>query len=290
MSRGMQIIRSVGELQAWADGVRRNGGRITFVPTMGYLHEGHAELMRAARRSGGELVVSIFVNPTQFGPNEDLDRYPRSPERDQALCEAEGASVLFLPEASEMYPAGAQTWVEVTGLSRDHSGADRPGHFRGVTTIVTKLFLAAKPHAAFFGEKDYQQLAVIRQMARDLNFDVEVVGVPTVREADGLALSSRNKYLSPEERRRALALSRGLEAARRAAEGGERDVGRLTGLVEDELRRVDADIDYVHLVDAATLERIGTLDGRAVILVAARIGNTRLIDNMTLPAPVRERA
>lgn len=283
----MEILRTIADMQAWAARERLAGRTIAFVPTMGYLHEGHASLMRIGRARCDRLVVSIFVNPTQFGPNEDLSKYPRDFERDHALCRAEGADAIFYPEAAEMYPPGAQTWVEVTELSREHCGASRPGHFRGVTTVVTKLFLAVAPHVAVFGEKDYQQLAVIRQMTRDLNFGVEIVGGPTVREADGLALSSRNKYLSPDERARALALSEGLRDAQAALSAGERSGAALRALVERKLHAVDAVLDYVHLVDPVTLRSVDVVEDRAVLLIAAKIGATRLIDNATLVATTR---
>ena len=281
----MEIIRTIAAMQAWADRERLAGRTIGFVPTMGYLHEGHASLMRIARAKTQRTVVSIFVNPTQFGPHEDLSKYPRDFARDQALCKAQGVDAIFYPEVAEMYPAGSQTWVEVTELQKDHCGASRPGHFRGVATVVTKLFLAVKPHVAVFGEKDYQQLAVIRQLVRDLNFDIAIIGGTTVREADGLALSSRNKYLSPEERTRALAISQALRDAQAALTRGESSAAALRALVEQRLRAVEATLDYIHLVDADTLVNVDTVTGRAVLLIAARIGATRLIDNATLVAP-----
>lgn len=281
----MEIIRTIRDMQAWAERERLAGRKIAFVPTMGFLHEGHGSLMQIGRRHADRLVVSIFVNPTQFGPNEDLSKYPRDFERDHALCRAEGVDAIFYPEAAEMYPPGSQTWVEVTDLTQEHCGASRPGHFRGVTTVVTKLFLAVKPHVAVFGEKDYQQLAAIRQMVRDLNFDLEIVGGPTVREADGLAKSSRNKYLAPDERTRALALSQGLREAQAALTAGERSGAHLRTLVEGRLASVDAVLDYVHLVDPVTLRKVDVVADRAVMLIAAKIGATRLIDNATLVAP-----
>ena len=286
----MKIIRTIRDMQDYADGIRRQGETLGFVPTMGFLHEGHATLMREGKKHAQRVVVSIFVNPTQFGPNEDLAKYPRDFEGDSALCEREGVDAIFAPEAIEMYPAGAQTWVDVTELSQNHCGASRPGHFRGVATVVTKLFLAVKPHVALFGEKDYQQLAVIRQLVRDLNFDLKIVGVPTVRETDGLALSSRNKYLSADERRRALAISRGMRAAAAALQKGEHSVTALKTLVTAPLREAHAEIDYVNFVDADTLKAVDVIDDRAIILIAARFGTTRLIDNATIVAPARRRA
>jgi pantoate--beta-alanine ligase len=280
----MQIIRTINEMQRYADELRRKGETLAFVPTMGFLHEGHATLMREGKKLADRVVVSIFVNPTQFGPNEDFEKYPRDFERDRAICEREGVAAIFTPEAAEMYPAGAQTWVDVTEVSQNHCGASRPGHFRGVATVVTKLFLAAKPHVALFGEKDYQQLAVIRQMVRDLNFDLKIVGVPTVREPDGLAMSSRNKYLSPDERQRALALSRGMRAAEAALHRGEKKVSVLKELVVSQLSEARAEIDYVNFVDADTLKALDVVENRAVILIAVRMGTTRLIDNATIVA------
>jgi pantoate--beta-alanine ligase len=272
-------------MQAYADDARRAGHTLAFVPTMGFLHEGHATLMREGRKRADRLVVSIFVNPTQFGPNEDLDKYPRDWERDHAICEAENVDAIFYPAAAEMYPPGAQTWVTVEEVSKDHCGTSRPGHFRGVATVVTKLFLAVKPHVALFGEKDYQQLAVIRQMVRDLNFDLEIVGVPTVREADGLAMSSRNKYLSSEERANALAIAKSMQEAQAALAAGERNAQTLIQKIESRLQTAGFQVDYIHLVDATTLQRIDVVEERAVLLIAAKIGATRLIDNATLVAP-----
>jgi pantoate--beta-alanine ligase len=286
----MEILRTIAAMQTWADRERLAGRRIGFVPTMGYLHAGHASLMGLARAQSDRLVVSIFVNPTQFGPHEDLAAYPRDFARDEALCKAEGVDAIYFPDAAEMYPPGAQTWVEVTEVSQDHCGASRPGHFRGVATVLTKLFLAVKPHTAVFGEKDFQQLAVIRQMVRDLNFDVAIVGGATVREADGLAMSSRNRYLSPGERARALALSQGLRDAQAALDAGERSAAALRGLVAARLDAAGAVLDYIHLVDADTLRSVDVVTNRAVMLIAAKIGTTRLIDNATLVALAAARA
>lgn len=286
----MEIIRTIRDMQAWAERERLAGRKIAFVPTMGFLHQGHGSLMHIGRAHADRLVVSIFVNPTQFGPNEDLAKYPRDFEGDHALCRAAGADAIFYPEAAEMYPAGSQTWVDVTELTQEHCGASRPGHFRGVTTVVTKLFLAVKPHVAVFGEKDYQQLAVIRQMVRDLNFDLEIVGGPTVREADGLAMSSRNKYLSPEERTRALALSQGLREAQAALTAGNHSGAGLRAVVERKLVDAGFTIDYVHLVDPVTLRNVDVVGDRAVMLIAAKIGATRLIDNATLVATAHPQA
>ena len=253
---------------------------MSFVPTMGFLHDGHASLMRAGRRRGDLLVVSIFVNPTQFGAGEDFGAYPRDLARDSAIALDNGVDVLFVPNAREMYPVGFQTWVNVEDISLPLCGASRPGHFRGVTTVVAKLFNIVRPTVAFFGEKDYQQLAVIRRMVADLDMDVEVAGLPTVREADGLAMSSRNAYLSPAERTSALCLSRSLAAATALYRSGEVSVRRLREEVEGViLRETCAVIDYVEFRHGDTLEETEQADDRTVLALAVRIGKTRLIDN-----------
>jgi pantoate--beta-alanine ligase len=278
------VIADPAAMSAWAAEARARGERIAFVPTMGYLHEGHLALLRAGRTRGERLVLSIFVNPTQFGPNEDLARYPRDLAGDLAKAATCGTDVAFVPEAAGMYPQGYQTAVQVREVSRGLCGAHRPGHFEGVATVVLKLFNIVRPHLAIFGEKDFQQLAVIRRMVADLNVPVEVLGLPTVREADGLAMSSRNAYLSPRDRQRALALSRGLRASKALFEGGER---RADALVDAARRVVEADvdrIDYLELRDAETLAPLSTLGPArpAVLLVAAFVGSTRLIDNVRL--------
>jgi len=279
----VKIIESPAEMQRFSESARLAGGRIALVPTMGYLHEGHLSLMREGRRRASVLVASLFVNPTQFGPREDLDSYPRDMERDCRLMETVAVDVLFAPQASAMYPPGAQTWVEVTELTRDLCGASRPGHFRGVTTVVAKLFNIVKPHYALFGAKDYQQLCAVRQMVRDLNFDVEIVPMPTVREEDGLAMSSRNSYLSAAERTAALSLSRALQAACKAFAHGERGAGRLAQIARLELERMGGvAVEYVEVRDAVDLREIATVQAPAVVAIAARVGRTRLIDNMVL--------
>jgi pantoate--beta-alanine ligase len=252
---------------------------------MGYLHEGHLSLVRRARTENGAVVVSIFVNPTQFGPQEDFDRYPRDEERDLSLLAAEGADAVFIPTASEMYPDGFNTWVEVKGpLVERLEGASRPGHFRGVTTVVAKLFSIVQPQRAYFGEKDAQQLRVIAKMVADLNLPVEIVACPTVREGDGLAMSSRNAYLSPEERRAALVVPGCLDLAQEIIRGqGLRDVG----LVRESLRvyigqKPQVEIDYVSVADAETLAELEVIDRPALVSVAVRVGRTRLIDNLTV--------
>ncbi|MCE1229274.1 MAG: pantoate--beta-alanine ligase [Firmicutes bacterium] len=278
----MRIVRTIPELRALLKALREGGSRIGFVPTMGYLHEGHASLIRQSTARCDHTVVSIFVNPTQFGPAEDLAKYPRDLERDQVLCQKHGATVLFLPEPSEIYPTGFSTFVEPGELGQVLCGAFRPGHFRGVATVVTKLFNIVQPDLAFFGQKDLQQTVVIRRVVRDLNLPVDIVVAPTVREADGLALSSRNAYLSPEDRQRATALSRGLLAADAAFRAGEQSVAALLALAQKELGEVD-ELQYLELVDAHTLERTADPIARTVALcVAAKVGTTRLIDNVLL--------
>jgi pantoate--beta-alanine ligase len=254
---------------------------VVLVPTMGALHAGHAALIDAARARAGEngsVIVSIFVNPTQFGPNEDLSKYPRPFEADLALCDAHGADAVFAPTADEMYPAGDSTFIDETELSRGLCGAQRPGHFRGVCTVVAKLFHIIRPDAAIFGEKDYQQLAVIRRMTRDLFFGIEIIGHPTVREADGLALSSRNRYLDAEERRRAAALPAALTAAAQETEPAM-IIAKATTLITTGTGSAP---QYVELVDAETLAPLVTLDRPAVLAAAVKIGETRLIDNVRL--------
>jgi pantoate--beta-alanine ligase len=278
-----EIIRTPREMQRRAEALRTAGKRIAFVPTMGYLHRGHVSLLEEGRRRGDALVLSIFVNPTQFGPKEDLARYPRDLPGDLEKAAGAGTDLVYLPEAAAMYPEGYQTYVEVMELEQGLCGDRRPGHFRGVATVVTKLFNAVKPHVAIFGEKDYQQLAVLRRMAADLDLDVEIVGLPIVREADGLALSSRNTYLSPDERARAVALHRGLLAARGAVAAGERDAAALCAVAR---RVVDAGrptaVDYLELRDADTLAPLARLERPGVMAMAVFFGATRLIDNMVL--------
>jgi len=279
----VKTIESPAEMQRFAETARLRGEKIALVPTMGYLHEGHLSLMREGRRRGSVLVSSLFVNPTQFGPHEDLQSYPRDVARDCRLMESIPVDVLFAPQAASMYPRGAQTWVEVSELTQGLCGKFRPGHFRGVTTVVAKLFNIVKPHIALFGAKDYQQLCAVRQMVRDLNFDVEIVSMPTVREPDGLAMSSRNSYLAPAQRAVALSLSRALEAARQARNRGERDAQALVQAARAELARENGVVvEYVECRDAGSLEEITALSAPAVIAIAARVGPTRLIDNTVL--------
>ncbi|HEX7704398.1 MAG TPA: pantoate--beta-alanine ligase [Kofleriaceae bacterium] len=275
-----EVVRDPSDMRARVEDLRRDGRTIAVVPTMGALHEGHLELLRSARKRADILILTIFVNPTQFGPNEDLAKYPRDEAGDLAKARTCGIDLAFCPEASAMYPAGAQTFVEVRELQQPMCGASRPGHFAGVTTIVAKLFNITKPHLAVFGEKDYQQLTIIRRMVRDLDFAIEIVGVPIVRERDGLALSSRNAYLSAEGRQIALGLSRGLAAAEALVKSGERDAATLRAAATAQL--TGARIDYVELRDATELSEIARLEKPAVLALAAFVGTTRLIDNRVL--------
>jgi len=277
----MRVVHTIAEVRA----IRRAlPGTWGFVPTMGYLHEGHLSLVRRARAENDHVAVSIFVNPTQFGPHEDYDRYPRDLERDLRLLEPLGVDLVFAPPVEEMYPPGFQTWVIVEEVSRPLEGASRPGHFRGVATVVAKLLNIVQPDRAYFGQKDAQQAVVIRRMVRDLNIPVEIVVCPTVREPDGLAMSSRNTYLSPEERRAATVLFRALQAARARYEAGERDAERLREAMREVIRAEPlARLDYVSVADPETLQELSRVEGRALLSLAVYIGRTRLIDNLLLP-------
>ena len=257
---------------------------IGFVPTMGYLHEGHLSLVKRACSETASVVVSIFVNPTQFAPTDDLDAYPRDLERDADLLEKAGASLLWTPTPAVMYPPGYQTWVEVEEITKPLEGAKRPGHFRGVTTVVTKLFNAVQPQKAYFGQKDAQQAVVIRQMVRDLNMPVEIITSPIVRERDGLAMSSRNTYLNPKERQAALVLSKSLKKAKSAYEDGERDANLLRGLMENMINAEPlARLEYVSIADNSSLAELEKIEGETLLSMAVYIGKTRLIDNLVLP-------
>lgn len=280
MDRPMMIVSSLDELRAAR---LLLDGRLGLVPTMGYLHKGHLSLARRAREECDRVAASIFVNPTQFGPTEDLSKYPRDLDRDLSLLEAAGVDLVWTPDNETMYPPDFSTWVEVEGLTRPLEGAARPGHFRGVTTVVAKLFNAVQPQAAYFGQKDAQQAAVVRKMTRDLNFPVEIVVCPTVRETDGLAMSSRNSYLSPEERKSAVVLFRALTAAREAFERGERDAESLRKVMSATLTSEPrARTQYVSCADYDTLEELGTVTGKALLSMAVFIGKTRLIDNFVV--------
>jgi pantoate--beta-alanine ligase len=280
----MRVVKTVAEMETLRQSPVVNVG---LVPTMGYLHEGHLSLVRQARAENETVIVSIFVNPTQFGPGEDLKRYPRDEERDLTLLREEGVDLVFMPSAEDMYPPGFDEWVEVSGPVVERlEGQHRPGHFRGVTTVVARLFRIVRPDLAYFGQKDAQQLRVIRKMTADLGLPVEVVGMPIVREADGLAMSSRNVYLSAEERERALVLSRALREAEAAFTAGERDAEAIRKSVMARIASEPCvDIDYVSVADDETLEELsGVIEGPALVLVAARVGETRLIDNVELVA------
>ena len=279
----MTIVRDPVRMQELANGIREAGMVIGFVPTMGFLHEGHVSLLRAARRRSDAVVLSIFVNPTQFGPDEDLDKYPRNMERDERIARKEGVDYVFYPEQSTMYPSGFQTYVIVEQLTRSHCADSRPVHFRGVSTICSKLFNIVMPHRAFFGQKDYQQAAVIRRMVEDLNMNLEIVVLPTVREADGLAMSSRNEYLGPEERKDALCLYEALQTAKTMVQAGETSAGKIVAVMREDIeRRPLARVDYVSIADPHTLEEVDIIEKEAVALLAAFVGKTRLIDNEIL--------
>ena len=277
----MHVATTVAEMRQRRAAMK---GSVGLVPTMGYLHEGHLSLARCARAESHYVVASIFVNPTQFGPKEDYRRYPRDPERDLRLLEAEGTDVVFMPSAEEMYPVGFDTWVEVGGsLTERLEAAARPGHFRGVTTVVAKLFEIVRPQRAYFGQKDAQQLAVVRKMAADLNMGVEVVGLPTVREPDGLAMSSRNAYLLPAERQAAIVLWRSLCRAQELVEGGERSAEAIRRTMRSVLAEEPlAQVEYVSVADTETLQELEAIEGAALVSLAVRMGRTRLIDSITL--------
>jgi len=279
----MEVARTIGEVREKISAARRRGLSVGFVPTMGALHEGHLSLMRRAREETGYVVISIFVNPTQFAPNEDFDKYPRQFESDKELAEKEGVDLIFYPDVEEMYPDGFVTKVVQEKLTEVWEGASRPTHFTGVLTVVAKLFNIVQPDKAYFGQKDFQQSVVVRRMVRDLNMPLEIVVCPTVREPDGLAMSSRNSYLSPEERKDALCLFKALSEAKRLFDSGERDADRI----RREMRRIieshdRAQLDYATIVDAETLSEVETVKSGDVAIVAARVGSTRLIDNMVL--------
>ena len=276
----MKIIESAKAMQALSESLRNQGKIVTFVPTMGYFHEGHLNLMREARKRGDCVVISIYVNPTQFGPNEDFEQYPRDFEKDRAMAESVGVDVIYYPSNQEMYPPHYQTYVTVEEVTDNLCGLSRPGHFRGVATVCAKLFNAVKPHITVFGKKDFQQLAVIKRMVLDLNMDLDVVGMATTREPDGLAMSSRNIYLSAEERVSALSLSRSLKMAKELFDQGERDaaiiIGKVKSLIES---HPFTKIDYVQICDTTTMTDAARLDGECVLALAVRVGKTRLIDN-----------
>lgn len=279
----MQTIHSIKEMQTFTKSKMGEGKTIALVPTMGFFHPGHVSLMEEGRRRGDCLVVSIFVNPTQFGAGEDYEGYPRDRERDQQLAEKTGVDVIFAPRVDEMYPPNYQTYVHVEEVTKNLCGLSRPTHFRGVVTVVCKLFSIVKPHVAVFGEKDFQQLVAIRQMVSDLNLDVTIVGMPICREEDGLALSSRNTYLTPDERKAARCLFRSLMGANELFKEGERKtedmLSRVMGVIEAEPL---ADVDYIKICDAKTLKDVGEIHQECVLALAVKIGKARLIDNIVL--------
>jgi pantoate--beta-alanine ligase len=276
----MKVVETVAELKKLRG---KLAGPVGFVPTMGYLHEGHLSLVRQARAENTSVAVSIFVNPTQFGPKEDFRQYPRDTQRDLSLLKKEGADLVFMPSVDEMYPPGFNSWVEVGGVTERLEGASRPGHFRGVATVVAKLFNIVQPDRAYFGQKDAQQLIVIQKMAADLNMNLEVVAVPTVREPDGLAMSSRNTYLNTEDRRQATVLYQALDLAQKLYAGGEKDAEFIRRkMIELIQEKPLADIDYISIADAKTLEELDELKPPALVSMAVRIGKTRLIDNIVM--------
>ncbi|CZQ85222.1 pantoate--beta-alanine ligase [Trichococcus collinsii] len=276
----MKIAATVEEIRSAVKAWKKEGLSVGFVPTMGYLHEGHQSLMQKAVSENDRVVVSIFVNPMQFGPTEDLESYPRDLEKDAALCEASGVELIFHPEPKEMYHSDFSSFVDMHGLTERLCGKSRPAHFRGVCTVVTKLFNIVQPDRAYFGQKDAQQLAVIQQMVRDLNMEVTVIGCPIIREADGLAKSSRNSYLSADERKAALVLSRALEVAKQLLADGEQDAAKILKAISETIQAEPmAKIDYVELVDARTLQQVDSVERPVLVALAVYIGKTRLIDN-----------
>lgn len=278
----MKIVKTIQEVRNTVKEWKSQGLSVGFVPTMGYLHEGHESLINEAVKNNDRVVVSIFVNPIQFGPTEDLDKYPRDLERDSKLCERAGANLIFHPEKEEMYFEDFCSYVDINGLSKELCGKSRPIHFRGVCTVVTKLFNIVNPDRAYFGEKDAQQLAIIRRFVRDLNIDVEIIGCPIIREEDGLAKSSRNTYLSKEERQAALILSQSLNMAKDAINSGERDSKAVIDLISKNIEKEPlAKIDYVQVVDSLSIEPVDKIEKSVLVAIAVYIGKTRLIDNFT---------
>ena len=280
----MKVIASIPEMAQFSETIRKNDQTIAFVPTMGFLHDGHLALMKKAVACADHLVVSIFVNPAQFGPNEDFSTYPRALEQDLEECRRIGASAVFTPTDDQMYPSGFETYVTLEKLPFHLCGLSRPGFFKGVATVVTKLFNIVRPHVAVFGEKDFQQLTVIRRLVRDLNLDIDIVGVPIVREPDGLAMSSRNKYLTETQRPHALLLSRCLDAAEKTVKQGETDARKILAQANDILAAgpEEMSVDYLSLCDPDTLEEVAVIQSRTLMAMAVWLGKTRLIDNRLL--------
>ena len=276
----MKVIETVDQMQKESESLRTAGNFISLVPTMGFLHEGHLELMRVAKEHSDKVIMSLFVNPTQFGPSEDFEQYPRDTEGDLEKASSVGVDMVFMPLVEEMYPEDSQTLVSVKRVTQHLCGLSRPGHFDGVTTVVAKLFNSTKPHLAVFGQKDYQQLVVISRMVMDLNMDIKIIGVPTVREPDGLAMSSRNSYLDPEERKSALCLKRSLELADKMFHDGTIEAGLIKEAVESFIQSHPfTEVDYIALCDPLTLEDLQTLGDESLLALAVRVGKTRLIDN-----------
>lgn len=279
----MEIISNIVEMQKLSEGIKLSGRKIGLFPTLGFLHEGHLELIRKGREISDKLVMSLFVNPTQFGPGEDLDKYPRNMEGDTAKAEAEEVDIIFTPSPEEMYPDGFQSSIKVEEITQVLCGKSRSGHFEGVTTVVAKLFNIVKPHFAMFGQKDFQQLAVIRRMVKDLNMDIQIIDVPTVREDDGLAMSSRNKYLSREERKSALALKEAIDAAVKMARDGETNSQAIISTVKKMILSYPfTSVEYINICDPMTLEDIDIITGKSLMAMAVKVGDTRLIDNCLL--------
>ncbi|MCL5773122.1 MAG: pantoate--beta-alanine ligase [Firmicutes bacterium] len=277
----METIESILEMKAWSSTTKAQGKKIAFVPTMGYLHKGHLELIKKAKERCPRVVSSIFVNPKQFGPSEDYANYPRNLERDRELAEWAGTDVLFVPKAEEMYPEDYSTYVEVEELSDVLCGASREGHFKGVATVVMKLFNIVQPYEAFFGEKDAQQLIIIRKMIKDLNMDIKIISVPTIRETDGVALSSRNKYLNEEERKQAVCLYQSILRAKEMIDSGERSAEKIKAGMEKVIKEKPlAGIDYIEIVDASKLKKLDSISGRVLVALSVKIGKARLIDNI----------
>lgn len=279
----MRVIRNISQIRQFSENIRTQGKRIAFVPTMGFLHEGHLSLIDYGRKNAHVLIISVFVNPTQFGEGEDLQQYPRDLGRDCKLARKAGVDVVFVPEVSEMYPKDFQTYVTVESLSQLLCGAFRPGYFRGVTTVVAKLFNIIKPHIAIFGKKDFQQWVIIRKMVEDLKFDIEVIGLPTVREHDGLAMSSRNGYLTKKERASALSLYQSLNMAETMVASGEKDASQIVCKIKDFiLSKPYTKIEYVKICSPDTLKDIETLEDKALLAMAVKVGRARLVDNALL--------
>jgi pantoate--beta-alanine ligase len=276
----MKVIKSVEKMQSFSENLRRQGKVIAFVPTMGYFHEGHLHLMKEAKKMADCVVVSIYVNPTQFGPKEDFSKYPRDFNRDLEMADSVGVDVIFYPADKEMYPSGYQTYVDVENVTRNLCGTSRPGHFRGVTTVCNKLFNIVQPHIAVFGKKDFQQFITVKRMVDDLNMSLEIIGLPTVREADGLAMSSRNKYLNKDERASALALFKALKLAQKLYSGKKRKASVIIRAAEKLIKKSPYTIiDYIKICDTETLKDVDIIKTQAVIALAVKVGTTRLIDN-----------